>query len=77
VKKVYIYIFILIALSLLVIGPFFKPGFFETHDGGWAVVRLGAMHRAFADLHLPARWAGELNFGYGYPLFEFTYPLPY
>jgi hypothetical protein len=77
VKKIYIYLFLLFLTSFLVSLPFFKSGFFETHDGGWAVVRLGAMHRAVTDFHIPARWASELNFGYGYPLFEFTYPLPY
>lgn len=76
-KKHVFLICLIIALSLPLVWPFFQAGYFPTHDGEWAVVRLGAMHRAFIDHHFPARWAGNLNFGYGYPLFNFTYPLPY
>ncbi len=57
--------------------PFLKEGYFPTHDGEWAVVRQGTMHRAFISHHFPARWAGNQNYGFGYPLFLFTYPLPY
>lgn len=71
------FILLIILLSLLVTLPFFKSGYFPTHDGQWAVVRLGAMHRAVLDRHFPARWSGNQNFTYGYPLFEFTYPFPY
>lgn len=70
-------IFLILFLSFWLIRPFLKSGFFPTHDGEWAVVRLGAMHRALMAGHFPVRWAGNLNFSYGYPLFLFTYPLPY
>lgn len=70
-------ILLIFSLSLLIARPFLKTGYFPTHDGEWAVVRLGAMHRAFLAGHFPVRWAGNLNFSYGYPLFLFTYPLPY
>jgi len=70
-------ILFLIILSLPAIFPYFHPGYFPTHDGEWAVVRLGDMFRLLRDFQLPARYSGELNFGYGYPLFNFTYPLPY
>ena len=72
--------FILILISLLALPlflPFLQPGYFQTDDGEWAIVRLGAMHRASMIGHFPARWSGNLNFGYGYPLFLFTYPLPF
>jgi hypothetical protein len=70
-------ILFLIILSLPAIFPYFHPGYFPTHDGEWAVVRLGDMFRLLRDFQIPARYSGELNFGYGYPLFNFTYPLPY
>lgn len=35
------------------------------------------MHREIKELQFPPRWSGFLNHGYGYPLFLFTYPLPY
>jgi hypothetical protein len=70
-------ILFLIILSLPAIFPYFHPGYFPTHDGEWAVVRLGDMFRLLRDFQIPARYSGELNFGYGYPLFNFAYPLPY
>ena len=64
-------------LSLWIVSPFFRPGFFETHDGEWAIVRLAEMVREIKDWQIPPRWSDYLNHGYGYPLFSFTYPLPY
>lgn len=66
-----------VLFSIPLILPYFHSGFFPTHDGEWAVVRLGDMYRELKDLQFPPRYSGNLNFGYGYPLFEFAYPLPY
>ena len=63
--------------SIPLLLPYFHSGFFPTHDGEWSVVRLTDMYRELKDLQFPARYSGNLNFGYGYPLFEFAYPLPY
>lgn len=71
------FIGVLLAVSLLVVLPYFAPGFFPTHDGEWVVVRLGDMFRQLRDLQIPPRYSGALNFGYGYPLFNFAYPFPY
>src|SRR5436305_12330593 len=64
-------------VSLPIIFPLFHSGYFPTHDGEWAVVRLGDMFRTLRDHQFPARYSGYLNFGYGYPLFNFVYPAPY
>ncbi|HSW77148.1 MAG TPA: hypothetical protein VLG50_08885 [Candidatus Saccharimonadales bacterium] len=80
IKKLYkpTFIFLLaILISLPIILPYFHPGYFPTHDGEWAVVRLGDMFRSLRDHQFPVRYSGNLNFGYGYPLFNFTYPAPY
>lgn len=77
ISREFIYILLLIALSLPVILPYFHPGFFPTHDGEWAVVRLTDMFRTLRDHQFPPRYSGFLNFEYGYPLFNFTYPFPY
>ncbi len=70
--------FIVIAFVVLIYTkPFFRPGFFPTHDGQWAIVRLAEMQREIKDLQIPPRWADYLNHGFGYPLFNFTYPLPF
>ncbi|HVZ58486.1 MAG TPA: 6-pyruvoyl-tetrahydropterin synthase-related protein [Patescibacteria group bacterium] len=60
-----------------IILPYLHKGYFPTHDGEWAVVRLGDMFRELKDHQFPARYSGNLNFEYGYPLFNFTYPAPY
>ncbi len=66
---------LIISVPLLI--PYFHPGYFPTHDGEWAVVRLSDMFREIHDLQFPPRYSGNLNFGYGYPLFNFAYPFPY
>src|SRR3989344_493823 len=76
-KKILTILFFSFCISIPVILPFFHAGFFPTHDGEWAVVRLGDMFRTLRDLQIPARYSGNLNFGYGYPLFNFAYPFPY
>lgn len=65
------------ALTLPVILPYLRAGYFPTHDGEWAVVRAVEMFREVRDFQFPPRYSGALNFGYGYPLFNFAYPLPY
>lgn len=67
----------LLLLSFLVGRFLLRPGFFITDDGGWAIVRLASMKRILRAGQFPARWSAYLNHGYGYPLFNFTYPLPY
>lgn len=48
-----------------------------TDDGEWAIIRLAEMKRELKDFQIPPRWSDYLNHGFGYPLFLFTYPLPY
>lgn len=64
----------IIVISIIGISSFFHPGFFPSHDGEWMVVRFSDFHRSLADGQWPVRWAGRLNFGYGYPVFNFLYP---
>lgn len=75
--KKFLTLLFLFLISVPAILPYFHAGYFPTHDGEWAVVRLGDMFRILRDFQIPARYSGNLNFGYGYPLFNFTYPLPY
>lgn len=70
-------IIVILFVSFAIILPFLFVGYFPTHDGEWAVVRLADMVRILKDGQFPARFSGYLNHGYGYPLFNFTYPLPY
>ena len=76
-NKILLVLIFSFCISIPVILPFFHSGYFPTHDGEWAVVRLTDMFRTLRDLQIPARYSGWLNFGYGYPLFNFAYPFPY
>ena len=69
--------FLVLLLSIPLLIPLFRVGYPVTHDGLWAVVRQAEMHRELKDGQFPPRWSNYLNHGYGYPLFSFTYPLPY
>lgn len=74
-KKHWFYYLLLFILVLPVVASFFRPGFFPSHDGEWMVIRLSDFHRSFVSGQLPVRWAARLNHGYGYPVFNFLYPL--
>lgn len=56
---------------------FASPLLPHTSDGGVHLPRMGAYFKALVDGHFPVRWAGDLNFGYGLPLFNFIYQAPY
>lgn len=49
----------------------------HTHDVPVHLARMAAYYKAILDGQFPPRWAGELNYGFGTPLFIFMYPLPY
>ncbi|MBI4136975.1 hypothetical protein HY469_02835, partial [Candidatus Roizmanbacteria bacterium] len=71
-------IVLLVLFTIPVLIPFIRSGYFPTHDGEWAVVRLADMYRTvIQDQQIPTRYSGYLNAGYGYPLFNFAYPFPY
>lgn len=75
--KRYIPFVILFIVVVLYVKPFFSSGYFTTHDGEWAIVRMSEMQRELRDLQIPPRWSDYLNHGYGYPLFSYTYPGPF
>lgn len=68
---------IIFFITLICTKPYFRRGFFPTHDGEWAIVRLSEMQREVKDGQFPPRWSDYLNHGFGYPLFSFTYPAPF
>lgn len=68
------YYLLIVILSLLpFIGIFATPLLPHTSDGGVQIPRMAAYYKAFTDGHIPVRWAGDLNYGYGMPLFIFIY----
>lgn len=75
--KKFLTISLIFGLTLPVISSLLRPGFFPSHDGEWMVIRLSAFHQALADGQFPVRWSIRLNHGFGYPVLNFLYPLPF
>ncbi|MDO8621135.1 MAG: hypothetical protein Q7R31_02550 [Candidatus Levybacteria bacterium] len=70
--------FLIIFLSIFPIVPIFLTTLLpHTHDGLVHLARIAAYFKALSDGQIPVRWAGDLNYGYGMPLFNFMYQLPY
>ncbi len=53
------------------------PLMIHTHDGPMHIARIPAYYKALIGGQILPRWAGTLNYGYGLPLFNFYYHLPY
>src|SRR3989338_5201791 len=70
-------IILLVFLTLPAVNALLHPGFFPSHDCDWMVIRLSAFHQALRDGQFPARWSISLNHGFGYPVLNFLYPLPF
>lgn len=68
---------IILLFSLWGMKALFHPGFFTSHDGWHIVARLYHYDVATRDIQIPPRWIGNLLFGFGYPLYIFSYHLPW
>lgn len=55
---------------------FFVPGFYGASDD-IHIAWLYEMHKTFFAGKFPPRFVPDLSFGFGYPLFEFVFPLPF
>ncbi|MBI4062464.1 hypothetical protein HY410_00925 [Candidatus Gottesmanbacteria bacterium] len=67
------YIFVTV-VSLLVLWPLLRSGFYVSDDGEWMVIRLSAFYQSLAEGQFPVRFLGRLNNSYGYPVANFLYP---
>lgn len=76
-KHLRYYLLIIIISTLPLISIFTTSKLPHTHDGFMHLARIAAYFKALGDGQMPVRWAGELNYGYGMPLFNFIYQLPY
>lgn len=69
---------ILLLLAILpTFWPLLSPGFFRSDDGDWMIIRLAAFHQTLREGQFPVRFLYNLNHGYGYPVTNFLYPLPF
>ncbi len=64
----------IVFVGLLVLFPLLRPGFIQTDDGGWMIVRLSAFYQSLREGQFPVRFLGRLNYSYGYPVANFLYP---
>ena len=77
-KKINIILIIFVLLlSTFAIKALFTPGFFTSHDGILHIARQHYYIQAVLDGQFPPRWAGGAYNNFGYPLFIFSYRLPY
>lgn len=69
---------VIIVLIFAVIAGFslLHGGLPPTHDGEYHVVRFYEFDKTLRDGNIFPRWAPDLNYGYGIPLFSYVYPLP-
>ena len=75
-KRNLIIVCLLTILSIPAVKDLFKPGAYTSHDLTHHIVRTIHMDKVLSQGQFPPRWTDELNYGYGYPLFLFNYPLP-
>lgn len=77
-KKIdWLIILSIIIISIIVLKDLFKPGMYTSHDGIHQIVRFFYFDQALHDGQIPPRWAQGLMNGFGYPLFIFSYHLPW
>ena len=70
-------VIVLILLSLFAVKVLFGPDYYDGHDAQAHLVRAWQYDKAVKDGQFPPKWAGDLLAGRGYPVFIFTYQLPY
>ncbi len=77
-KKIdWLILFFIITASVFTLKDLFKPYFYTSHDGIHQVVRLYYFDQVLKDGQIPPRWVGGLLNGFGYPLFNFSYQMPW
>jgi len=74
-KKFWPYLFLAI-FAVPAVWNLFKPGYFDMHDD-LQVMRLFEINKCFNDGQLPCRWAPDMAYGYGQPMFNFYSAFPY
>lgn len=75
-KKDLLILFALLLISIPSIKSLLLPGGYTSHDLTHHIVRQINMDKLLSEGQFPPRWSGDLNGGFGYPLFLFNYPTP-
>ena len=72
----YKYFLLALFLSIIAVFPLLQAGLPPTHDGEYNVIRFYEFDQAVRGGDWYPRWAQDLNFGHGAPIFTFIYPFP-
>ena len=75
--NIYWPLFILVVAIILLNRTLLSQGIPDTYDGNSHVARIANYYLAFRDGHFPIRWAPNLNYKFGYPVFQYHYQTPY
>ncbi len=75
-RKIVPYLLI-VGFAIPLLWPLLHPGFFVSDDGEWMIIRLAAFNQTLKTGQFPVRFLETLNHGYGYPVTNFLYPLPF
>ena len=67
---------LVVLFALISASSLFHTGLLPTHDGEYHVIRFYEFYKTLSNGNFYPRWAPDLNFGYGVPLFNYVYPFP-
>src|SRR5438270_619418 len=76
-KSHWFYLILIMLFSIMGMKALFHPGLFTAHDIWHQVARLYYYNLAVSDGQFPPYWISTLANNYGYPLFFFSYHLPW
>lgn len=74
-KKV-LFLILFLILVLPTVWQTFLPGYFSMHDD-LQVMRIFQMEKCLQDGQIPCRWAPDMAYGFGQPMFNFYSAFPY
>lgn len=66
-----------IIITIIILNPLLINNLLYTDDSELHAARFANYYLALKQQQFPPRWAPNLNSGYGYPVLQFSYPLPY
>ena len=74
--KKFLFLILFVVLILPTLWQALLPGYFAMHDD-LQVMRLFQMEKCLQDGQVPCRWAPDMAYGYGQPMFNFYSAFPY
>lgn len=76
-KSFWFYGLLVVLVSLLISRTLFSQNLAVTHDLEIHAARTANYYLALKQGQIPPRWAANLNYGFGYPVYTFSYHYPY